>query len=104
MKDRPINIYKLCHEIPKAEVHVHLEGTFEVDYMEILAKKYNTEIPKEALDLQKQKIFDLNNFFSAYYGACDLLIDESDFQGLLERYLKRASKEGVLYAEIAIDV
>ena len=104
MKNRPINLYKLCHELPKAEVHVHLEGTFELEYMSLLAQKYNTSVPKEAENLQKQELFELDTFFEAYYGACELLREGADFEGLVERYLKRAAKEGVVYAEIAIDV
>ena len=83
---------------------MHLEGTLDVEYMGILAQRNGLQVPNGAEELLKQDTFDLQNFFDVYYGSCGLLKTSQDFAELLERYLRRASSEGVLYSEIAIDV
>jgi len=100
----------LCTAIPKAELHVHLEGTFELDLMTALAAKYNTLVPAPVLALKTpppsaaSSTFDLQTFFEAYISACSLIRDQEDFAQVLEAYLERAQKQGVRYAEVMIDV
>lgn len=95
---------ELCNQIPKAELHVHLEGTFELNLMEKLAKKHGIEVPQEVRDLKTAERFDLKTFFDAYVSACTLLRDEEDFAEILVAYLKKVSTQGVRYAEVMIDV
>jgi adenosine deaminase len=79
---------EICYQVPKAELHVHLEGTMTVELMEDLAKKHGMRVPKEVYTLTSQKeAFDLDAFFSVYYGAQGLLIDSEDFAEALFRYL-----------------
>lgn len=81
---------QLCHNIPKAEVHVHLEGSLDIEYMEHLAELHATEVPYEVYSLVRQEVFNLEKFFRVYYKACSLLRTTEDFAGLIERYLKKA--------------
>jgi adenosine deaminase len=82
---------ELCNLIPKAELHVHLEGTFEMDLMEKLATKHSLEVPQSVRDLKASERFDLKTFFDAYVSACTLLRDEEDFAEILVAYLERAA-------------
>ena len=63
----------LCTQIPKAELHVHLEGTFELDLMEKLASKHQMEVPETVRELKRADRFELKTFFDAYVSACSLL-------------------------------
>lgn len=61
------------------------------------------EVPKEVASLMGQEQFDLDTFFTAYYGAQALLKTAEDFGELLARYLNKARSQGVLYTEVSID-
>ena len=94
----------ICYHIPKAELHIHIEGTFEPELVIKLAKKHgNTQF----LDLQelktKYKFTCLKDFLDLYYNCCDVLKDEEDFEELMFEYLKKASSQGLKYAEIFFD-
>jgi len=60
---------ELCNQIPKAELHVHLEGTFEMELMEKLAIKHGVSVPQEVHDLKLSERFELRTFFDAYVSA-----------------------------------
>ncbi len=93
---------QICYELPKAELHVHLEGTLEMDMIQTLAKKYNVEIPSSVTKLTVP--FDLDRFFHAYTDAVTLMRDSEDFRKVLSAYLTKAMEQGVLYSEVMVDM
>lgn len=100
-----INLEKVCYEIPKAELHIHIEGTFEPELMFELAKRNNIQLPYQSIEEVKKK-YEFNNlgeFLEIYYAACDVLITEEDFQDLMYSYLKKAFSQGLKYAEVFFD-
>ena len=91
--------------MPKAELHVHLEGTLEPDLSFALARKNGIELPyatPEAL-LQAYDFHDLPSFLAIYYRAMNVLQDESDFYELTWRYLLKAKEQNVVYVEMFFD-
>ena len=91
--------------IRKAELHLHIEGTFEPELMFEIAKRNNKEIKQKSVEDLK-KAYDFNNlqdFLDIYYEGADVLIKEQDFYDLTWAYLKKAQSQNVLHAEIFFD-
>jgi adenosine deaminase len=91
--------------IPKAELHLHIEGTFEPELMFEIAKRINKEIKHKSVEDLK-KAYDFNNlqdFLDIYYEGAGVLIHEQDFYDLTWAYLKKAYAQNVLHAEIFFD-
>lgn len=91
--------------MPKAELHVHLEGTLEPDLSFALARKNGISLPyasPEAL-LQAYDFDDLPSFLAVYYKGMEVLQDESDFFELTWRYLLKARDQNIVYAEMFFD-
>lgn len=94
-----------CQNIPKAELHIHIEGTLEPELMFRLAKKNNVAIPFASVEeVKKSYEFDnLQSFLDIYYRGCAVLITEQDFYDLIWEYLERAVHDSVKRAEIFFD-
>lgn len=91
--------------MPKAELHVHIEGTLEPELSFTLAKKNNITLPydtPEAL-VQAYNFHDLPSFLKIYYAGMSVLIEASDFYQLTWDYLEKAASQNVIYAEIFFD-
>jgi adenosine deaminase len=91
--------------MPKAELHVHLEGTLEPDLSFALAHKNGIALPyksPEAL-LRAYDFHDLSSFLAIYYKGMSVLKDESDFFELTWRYLLKAREQNIVYAEMFFD-
>ena len=91
--------------IPKAELHVHLEGTLEPKLRFELAKRNGITLPyATAAQLRAAYYFpDIGAFFEQYYGGMEVLINEQDFYDLTYAYLEKARSQNVVYAEIMFD-
>lgn len=91
--------------VPKAELHLHIEGTLEPELAFALAERNGAELPFASVDeLQHAYRFeDLQSFLDLYYRLTDVLRVEQDFTDLAEAYLVRASAAGVRHAEIFFD-
>ncbi len=91
--------------LPKAELHVHLEGTLEPDLSFALAQKNGVTLPYDSPEalLAAYDFHDLPSFLAIYYKAMEVLRDESDFYELTWRYLKKARGQNVVYAEMFFD-
>jgi adenine deaminase len=91
--------------LPKAELHVHIEGTLEPELAFRLAAKHRVRLPHASVDdLRRAYQFtDLQSFLDIYYAVADVLRDEEDFYLLTEAYLGRAHSQGVVHAEIFFD-
>lgn len=99
-------IKRMCYEIPKAELHVHIEGTLEPDMMFSIAKRNNIELPYKSVKEIKEKynFKNLNDFLEIYYEASNILRKEEDFEDLCFSYLEKVStSHGVKYAEMFFD-
>jgi len=93
------------HDLPKCELHVHIEGTLEPELKFKLAERNRIVLPfGTAEELRASYLFhDLPSFLSLYYGGMAVLLKEPDFYDLAFAYLKKARSQNVLYAEIFFD-
>ena len=90
---------------PKAELHVHIEGTLEPELMFALAKRNGIENGYASTDDVRDayRFANLQDFLDIYYAACDVLVTEQDFYDLAWAYLKKAREQNVVHAEIMFD-
>ncbi|HDH26035.1 MAG TPA: adenosine deaminase [Actinobacteria bacterium] len=92
-------------ELPKAELHIHIEGSLEPEMMMALAERNDISIPfssvKEIRDAYEFR--DLQSFLDIYYDGASVLRTEQDFYDLAWAYLERAVSDGVKRAEIFFD-
>ncbi|MFJ9520807.1 adenosine deaminase [Kitasatospora sp. NPDC101801] len=91
--------------IPKAELHLHVEGTLEPELAFRLAERNGVALPFGSVaELRAAYRFDdLQSFLDLYYRLMDVLRTEQDFTDLAEEYLTRAAAQGVRHAEIFFD-
>ena len=91
--------------IPKAELHLHVEGTLEPELAFALAERNGVELPfADAAALREAYAFtDLQSFLDLYYELMAVLRTERDFFDLVDAYLTRAQADGVRHAEIFFD-
>jgi adenine deaminase len=91
--------------LPKAELHLHLEGTLEPELLFELADRNRIGLPYASIDeARRAYVFaDLQSFLDVYYAGCAVLLSEQDFYELTSAYLARASTQGVRHAEVFFD-
>ncbi len=91
--------------LPKAELHLHIEGTLEPAMLMDLAEKHQVDLPySTAVDVDLAYNFeDLQSFLDLYYLGASVLIDEDDFYALMFRYLERCRDEGIVHTEMMFD-
>lgn len=91
--------------LPKAELHLHIEGTLEPELAFALAARNGVTLPyADTEELRKAYLFDdLQSFLDLYYGLMAVLLTEEDFEELADAYLARAAQQGVRHAEIFFD-
>ena len=91
--------------LPKAELHVHLEGTLEPEHIFALAQRNNIELeyttPEEVV--AAYDFHDLPSFLKIYYAAMNVLQTEEDFYELAYHYFQKAAAENVIYVEPFFD-
>ena len=104
MKKR-ISIDNIISNMPKAELHLHIEGSLEPELMFQLAKKNNITLPFSSVKEIKDA-YNFNNlqeFLDIYYQGADVLVTEQDFYDLTLAYLKKASEQNVKHVEFFFD-
>ncbi|MER6131785.1 adenosine deaminase [Streptomyces sp. NPDC001815] len=91
--------------LPKAELHLHIEGTLEPELAFALAARNGIALPyADTEELRKAYEFsDLQSFLNLYYELMAVLRTEDDFADLVDAYLARAAAQGVRHAEIFFD-
>ncbi|MFE6283537.1 adenosine deaminase [Streptomyces sp. NPDC057877] len=91
--------------LPKAELHLHIEGTLEPELAFELAARNGVELPYADTEALREayRFEDLQSFLHLYYGLMAVLRTERDFADLADAYLARAAAQGVRHAEIFFD-
>lgn len=91
--------------MPKAELHLHIEGTLEPELMIDIGRRNRTELPwPNARSARDAYAFnDLQSFLDIYYRATSVLCHEEDFYDLATAYLRKAASQKVRHAEIFFD-
>jgi adenine deaminase len=91
--------------LPKAELHVHIEGTLEPELLVVLARRNGVALPSADPDELRAayRFTSLQSFLDLYYRNVAVLRTEADFRELAAAYLARAAADGVRRAEIFFD-
>jgi adenosine deaminase len=100
-----ISMEAFIRGIPKAELHLHIEGTLEPEMVFELADKHRVSMQHESVEAlhHAYRFTNLQSFLDVYYQGAEILRDESDFHALTAAYLRRAHADGVVHAEIFFD-
>jgi len=91
--------------LPKAELHIHLEGSLEPEMMMALAKRNHIELPYQSVD-EIKNAYDFSNlqdFLDIYYQGMNVLQTEQYYYDLTLAYLRKISAEGVIHVEVFYD-
>jgi adenine deaminase len=88
--------------LPKAELHLHIEGTLEPELAFRLAKKHGVALPYANVEELRRayQFSNLQSFLDIYYAGADVLRDSEDFYELTAAYLEKAHEQGVVHVEI----
>tara|TARA_B110000263_G_C15254067_1_gene485569 strand:+ start:204 stop:1226 length:1023 start_codon:yes stop_codon:yes gene_type:complete len=100
-----MTLEKFIEGLPKAELHLHIEGTFEPELMFKIAKRNHIQINyKSVNDLKKAYNFNsLQEFLDIYYAGANVLIYEQDFYDLTWAYLTKVHEQNIIHTEIFFD-
>lgn len=91
--------------LPKAELHLHIEGTLEPEMVFTLAERNRVNLPYQSIEALRA-MYDFKNladFLDLYYQAIRVLVKERDFYDLASAYLARAREQNIRHAEIFFD-
>ncbi|QDU07661.1 adenosine deaminase [Gimesia aquarii] len=91
--------------LPKAELHLHIEGTLEPELAFQLSEKNGIAIPFQSVDEMRAayNFKDLQSFLDLYYASISVVLTEEDFHDLTMAYLKKAASQNVRHTEIFFD-
>ena len=100
-----MNVADYIKKIPKAELHLHIEGTFEPELMFEIAQRNKVEIPYQSVEEVKKayQFSCLQDFLDIYYAGASVLLYEKDFYDLTMAYFKHCAEENVVHTEIMFD-
>ncbi|MDD2713467.1 MAG: adenosine deaminase [Simplicispira sp.] len=95
----------LLRTMPKAELHIHIEGSLEPEMIFALAQRNGVVLPYASVEaLRSAYAFtDLQSFLDIYYAGASVLLQEQDFYDMARAYLARAAIDNVAHAEIFFD-
>ncbi len=98
-------VTEYIRRLPKAELHLHIEGTLEPEMLLELARRNGVDLPcSTAEECRAQYRFkDLQHFLDLYYAVLDVLVTEQDFHDLTEAYLRRVAADGARHVEVFFD-
>lgn len=95
----------LIERCPKAELHIHIEGSLEPELIFELAQRNHVKLPYASVEaLRAAYAFtDLQSFLDIYYAGASVLLTEEDFEDMALAYFHRAAADGVVHAEVFFD-
>ena len=100
-----MSLSSIIKNIPKAELHLHIEGSLTPELMWRLAEKHSVSLPYASVEeIEAAYNFkDLQSFLDLYYAGAGVLRDEEDFFTLMWEYLSRCAEENIVHTEIMFD-
>jgi len=100
-----MTLAEFIRAVPKAELHLHIEGTLEPEMAFALAQKHGLALRQPSVEALRAayQFTNLQSFLDVYYEGTAVLRDASDFHALTAAYLRRAHADGVVHAEIFFD-
>jgi adenine deaminase len=92
-------------DLPKAELHIHIEGSLEPELMVALAQRNGVTLPYDSVEAVRAayQFENLQSFLDLYYAGAQVLQTEQDFYDLTWAYLQRCAAQGVRHTEIFFD-
>ncbi len=96
---------EFIQKLPKAELHLHIEGSLEPELMFKLAQRNNIDLPFKSVE-EVRKAYDFHNlqsFLDIYYQGANVLIHEQDFFDMTWAYLLKAREDNIVHTEIFFD-
>ncbi|MGX5174889.1 adenosine deaminase [Aliikangiella sp. IMCC44653] len=99
------DLYSLIEKLPKAELHLHIEGSLEPELMFELAKRNQLKLPYASVEEIREayNFTQLQDFLDIYYAGMSVLVTEQDFFDLTVAYLARSQQDNVKHVEIFFD-
>ncbi len=100
-----IQLRHIVQNMPKAELHIHIEGSLEPELIFALAQRNGVQIPYPSVDALRAAydFADLQSFLDIYYAGASVLLKEQDFYDMTAAYLARAKADHVRHTEIFFD-
>ncbi len=100
-----MNAIELARTLPKAELHIHIEGSLEPELIFALAERNGVQLPYADVEtLRAAYAFsDLQSFLDIYYAGASVLLQETDFYDMAWAYFERAHADHVVHAELFFD-
>jgi adenosine deaminase len=100
-----MTIQSYIEGIPKAELHLHIEGTFEPELMFEIAHRNHVSIPYQSIE-ELKNAYNFNNlqgFLDIYYAGASVLLHQQDFYDLTWAYLTKVYEQNLIHTEIFFD-
>lgn len=100
-----LNLENFVRGMPKAELHIHIEGSLEPELIFALAARNNLSLPYASVEqLRAAYAFtDLQSFLDIYYAGASVLLREADFYDMAMAYFQRAKADNIVHAELFFD-
>ena len=101
----PHRLPELLRAMPKAELHIHIEGSLEPEMIFALAQRNGVQLPYASVAALRAayQFTDLQSFLDLYYAGASVLLTEQDFYDMAWAYFERAHADGVVRSEVFFD-